>query len=31
MFANDFRAFSGIDPATCSVQRGRWQNLVAIL
>ena len=29
-FANDFRAFSGIDPTTYSVQRGRWQNHVAI-
>jgi AraC-like DNA-binding protein len=30
-FANDFRAFSGIDPTTYSVQRSRWQNHVAIL
>jgi AraC-like DNA-binding protein len=30
-FANDFRAFSGIDPTTYSVQRGCWQNHVAIL
>jgi len=30
-FANDFRAFSGIDPTTYSVLRGRWQNHVAIL
>jgi AraC-like DNA-binding protein len=29
-FANDFRAFSGIDPTTYSAQRGRWQNHVAI-
>lgn len=29
-FANDFRAFSGIDPTTFSVQRGRWQNHVAM-
>jgi AraC-like DNA-binding protein len=25
-FANDFRAFSGVDPTTYSMQRGRWQN-----
>ena len=30
-FANDFRAFSGIDPTTYSIQRGRWQNHVPIL
>jgi AraC-like DNA-binding protein len=30
-FANDFRAFSGIDPTTYSAQRGLWQNHVAIL
>jgi AraC-like DNA-binding protein len=29
-FANDFRAFSGIDPTTYSAQRGRWQNHVPI-
>ena len=29
-FANDFRAFSGIDPTTYSAQSGRWQNHVAI-
>jgi len=29
-FANDFRAFSGIDPTTYSAQRGQWQNHVAI-
>ncbi len=29
-FANDFRAFSGIDPTTYSVQSGRWQNHVAL-
>jgi AraC-like DNA-binding protein len=29
-FANDFRAFSGIDPTTYSAQRGPWQNHVAI-
>jgi len=27
-FANDFRAFSGINPTTYSAQRGRWQNHV---
>jgi AraC-like DNA-binding protein len=30
-FSNDFRAFSGIDPTTYCIQRGRWQNHVAIL
>lgn len=29
-FANDFRAFSGIDPTTYSVLRGRWQNHVPL-
>jgi len=29
-FSNDFRAFSGIDPTTYCIQRGRWQNHVAI-
>jgi AraC-like DNA-binding protein len=29
-FANDFRAFSGIDPTTYSSQRGRWQNHVPL-
>jgi AraC-like DNA-binding protein len=29
-FANDFRAFSGIDPTTYSAQRGRWQNHLPI-
>jgi AraC-like DNA-binding protein len=27
-FANDFRAFSGIDPTTYSALRGRWRNHV---
>ena len=27
-FANDFRAFSGIDPTTYSANRGRWRNHV---
>jgi AraC-like DNA-binding protein len=30
-FANDFRAFSGINPTTYSVHRGPWQNHVPIL
>jgi len=30
-FANDFRAFSGINPTTYSACRGPWQNHVAIL
>lgn len=30
-FANEFRAFSGIDPTTYSVLRGRWQNHVPIV
>jgi AraC-like DNA-binding protein len=30
-FANDFRAFSGINPTTYSAHRGRWQNHVPIL
>jgi AraC-like DNA-binding protein len=30
-FANDFKAFSGIDPTTYSAQRGRWQNHVPVL
>lgn len=30
-FANDFRAFSGIDPTTYSAQRGCWQNHVVLL
>jgi AraC-like DNA-binding protein len=29
-FANDFRAFSGIDPTTYSALRGRWRNHVPI-
>lgn len=29
-FANDFRAFSGIDPTTYTAHRGRWQNHVPI-
>jgi AraC-like DNA-binding protein len=29
-FANDFRAFSGIDPTTYSAQRGHWHNHVPI-
>lgn len=29
-FANDFRAFSGIDPTTYSAQKTRWQNHVPI-
>jgi AraC-like DNA-binding protein len=29
-FANDFRAFSGIDPTTYSALRGRWHNHVPI-
>ncbi len=29
-FANDFRAFSGIDPTTYSSQHGRWRNHVPI-
>jgi len=27
-FANDFRAFSGVDPTTYSIHRGPWQNHV---
>ena len=30
-FANDFRAFSGINPTTYSDRRGPWQNHVPIL
>jgi len=30
-FANDFRAFSGIDPTTYSANRGRWRNHVPLL
>ncbi|MFZ0796531.1 MAG: helix-turn-helix domain-containing protein [Terriglobales bacterium] len=30
-FANDFRAFSGLNPTTYSSLRGRWQNHVPIL
>lgn len=30
-FANDFRAFSGINPTTYSAYRGIWQNHVSIL
>jgi AraC-like DNA-binding protein len=30
-FANDFRAFSGINPITYSARRGPWQNHVPIL
>jgi AraC-like DNA-binding protein len=30
-FANDFRAFSGIDPTTYSAHRGPWQNHVPLL
>jgi AraC-like DNA-binding protein len=29
-FANDFRAFSGVDPTTYSTHRGPWQNHVPI-
>jgi AraC-like DNA-binding protein len=29
-FANDFRAFSGIDPTTYSALRGRWRNHVPV-
>jgi len=29
-FANDFRAFSGINPTTYSARRGPWQNHVPI-
>jgi AraC-like DNA-binding protein len=29
-FANDFRAFSGIDPTTYSALRGRWRNHVPL-
>ncbi len=29
-FANDFRAFSGIDPTTYSLRRGVWQNHVPV-
>jgi len=30
-FANDFRAFSGIDPTTYSALRGRWRNHVPVV
>jgi AraC-like DNA-binding protein len=30
-FANDFRAFSGLNPSTYCTGRGPWQNHVAIL
>ncbi len=30
-FANDFRAFSGIDPTTYSALRGRWRNHVPMM
>jgi AraC-like DNA-binding protein len=30
-FANDFRAFSGIDPTTYSALRGRWRNHVPVI
>ena len=30
-FANDFTAFSGINPTTYSARRGRWQNHVPVL
>jgi AraC-like DNA-binding protein len=30
-FANDFRAFSGIDPTTYSALRGRWRNHVPMV
>jgi len=29
-FANDFKAFSGVDPTTYSTRRGPWQNHVLI-
>jgi AraC-like DNA-binding protein len=29
-FANDFRAFSGIDPTTYSLQKLRWQNHIPV-
>jgi AraC-like DNA-binding protein len=29
-FANDFRAFSGVDPTTYSTHRGPWQNHIII-
>lgn len=29
-FANDFRAFSGIDPTTYSTRSGQWRNHVAL-
>lgn len=29
-FANDFRAFSGVDPTTYSRDRGLWQNHLPI-
>ena len=29
-FANDFKAFSGLDPTTYSTHTGRWQNHVSI-
>jgi AraC-like DNA-binding protein len=29
-FANDFRAFSGINPTTYCMQRGRWQNHIPL-
>jgi AraC-like DNA-binding protein len=30
-FANDFRAFSGINPSTYSIHRGPWQNHVPVI
>jgi len=29
-FANDFKAFSGLDPTTYSTHTGRWQNHISI-
>jgi AraC-like DNA-binding protein len=29
-FANDFRAFSGVDPTTYSARRGPWQNHISV-
>ena len=29
-FANDFRAFSGLNPTTYSARRGRWQNHIPL-
>src|SRR5208283_6042038 len=29
-FANDFRAFSGIDPTTYSTKQLRWQNHIPV-